>query len=253
MFSHIGKGIILCFATLLIVGIAQAQVVFDFEDGNLDDWEVIDDVDLGDVGPGAWEIRDSELGLDGKALYQGSNIWGSAPDTCLMGTFIIYKGEKFTNFTLEVDVTAADNDGMGVVWAYEDTDRHYRAIMINDVWPSGSVDGIDGPFLKIAKRIGNEEPWYELLDVVKEDYVPYAEGTLLHWTLEVNNGSFTFTREDGLSVSATDSDYASGYVGLQLYAQQLEFDNLTITPSGTTAVDPIDKMATAWGKIKDAR
>lgn len=253
MFSRISKGMFLCLATLFIAGIAQAQVVFDFEDGSLDDWEVIDDVDLGDVGPGAWEIRDSELGLDGKALYQGSNIWGSAADTCLMGTFIIYKGEKFTNFTLEVDVTAADNDGMGVVWAYEDTDRHYRAIMINDGWPAGSVDGIDGPFLKMAKRIGNEEPWYELLDVVKEDYVPYAEGTLLHWTLEVNNGSFTFTREDGLSISATDSDYASGYVGLQLYAQQLEFDNLTITPSGTTAVDPIDKMATAWGAIKEAR
>lgn len=259
MLSHISRkisGIMsACLAVLLIVGFAHAQIVLDFEDSSLDDWEVVDEpeANLGDVGPGAWEIRDSEFGLDGKALYQGSNIWGSAGDTCLMGTFLIYKGEQFTNFTIDVDVVANDNDGMGLVWAYEDTNKHYRAIMINDGWPAGAVDGVDGPFMKIAKRISNEEPWYEMLDVVKEDYVPYTEGELIHWTLEVNNGSFTFTRDDGLSVSAEDDEYSGGYVGIQLYAQQLELDNFTITPSGTTAVDPMNKMATAWGSIKDAR
>jgi len=107
--------------------------------------------------------------------------------------------------------------------------------------------------MKIAKRISNEEPWYELLAVVKDDYVPYAEGERLHWTLEVNGGSFTFTREDGLSISAEDSDYGSGYVGIQLYAQQAEFDNFTITAISPDAVHPTNKMATAWGAIKTAR
>ncbi|MFQ6043161.1 MAG: hypothetical protein ACE5PV_20085 [Candidatus Poribacteria bacterium] len=240
---------------LLLVGLAQAQIVLDFEDGSLDSWEVVDEDagNLGDVGPSTWEIRDSQLGLDGKALYQGSNIWGSPADSCLMGTFIIYKGEQFTNFTIDLDVAAADNDGMGLVWAYTGTDRHYRGIMINDRWPDVSVDGIEGPFMKIAKRISNEEPWYELLSVVKDDYVPYAEGQKLHWTLEVDNGSFTLTREDGLSISAEDHDYDSGYVGLQLYAQQAEFDNFTIVPHGATAVHPADKMASFWGKIKMGR
>lgn len=243
---------IACIATLFIVGIAQAQIVLDFEDGSLDDWEVIDEdpANLGDVGPSAWEIRDSQLGLDGKALFQGSNIWGSVPDSCLLGTFIIYKGEQFSNFTIDVDVAAADNDGMGLVWAYTDTDSHYRAITINDRWPDVSVDGVEGPFIKIAKRISNEDPWYELLSVVKDDYVPYAEGPKLHWTLEVDNGAFTFTREDGLSISAEDADYGTGYVGIQLYAQQAEFDNFTITPGGPSAVQPEHKMATVWGAIK---
>ncbi len=245
-----------CITTLLIAGVAQAQepIVLDFEDGSLDAWEVVDEdaANLGDAGPSTWEVRDSQGGLDGKALYQGSNIWGSPPDSCLMGTFIIYKGQELTNFTLEVDVAAADNDGMGLVWAYTDTDKHYRAIMINDKWPDPNpVDGIGGPFMKIAKRISNEEPWYELLEVVKDDYVPYAEGAKLHWRLEVNNGLFTLTREDGLSISAADSEYASGYVGLQLYAQQVEFDNFTITPD-VTAVQPMNKMATVWGAIKMA-
>jgi len=259
MFSQISRihNVVFVFcATFLIVGVAQAQIVLDFEDGSLDDWEVVDEdaANLGDAGPSTWEIRDSQGGLDGKALYQGSNIWGSPPDSCLMGTVIIYKGEQFTNFTLELDVAAADNDGMGIVWAYTSTDRHYRAIMINDKWPDPDpVDGIGGPFMKIAKRISNEDPWYELLEVVKDDYVPYAEGTKLHWTLDVAGGSFTLTREDGLSISAEDSDYTGGYVGIQLYAQQVEFDNFTITPRGVIAVHPMNKMAAVWGAIKTAR
>ena len=243
----------LAFALLLVSAVSvQAQVVLDFEDGSLDAWEVIDESpdNLGDQGPSTWEIRDSQLGLDGKVLYQGSNIWGSAPDTCLLGTFIIYKGEQFTNFIAEIDVAAADNDGMGLVWAFTGTDRHYRAIMINDVWPDVPVDGVKGPFMKIAKRISDAEPWYELLAAVKDDYVPYTEGAKLHWTLEVNDGQFTFTREDGLSISAEDHEYGAGYVGIQLYAQQAEFDNLTITPLQATAVDPAGKMATAWGTLK---
>ena len=241
---------------LLIVGVAQAQIVLDFEDGSLAGWEVIDEdaSNLGDVGPSTWEIRDSQLGLDGKVLYQGSNIWGSPPDSCLMGTFIIYNGEQFTNFTIDVDIAAADNDGMGLVWAYAGTDKHYRAIMINDKWPDPNpVDGIGGPFMKIDKRISNAEPWYELLSVVKDNYVPYPQGQKFHWTLEVNNGVLTFKRDDGLSINAENHDYASGYVGIQLYAQQVEFDNFTIVPHGATAVHPTDKMAAVWGDIKKER
>ena len=202
-----------CIAAVFIACAAQAQIVFDFEDGNLNAWEVIDESadNLGDLGPSSWQIIDSKLGLDGKVLYQGSNIWGSAADSCLLGTFLIYKGQQFDNFIINIDVAAADNDGMGLVWAFKGTDRHYRAIMINDRWPDVSVDGIEGPFMKIAKRISDAEPWYELLEVVKDDYIPYTEGVRLHWVLEVNNDNFTLTREDGLSISASDSSLVRAF------------------------------------------
>jgi len=242
-------------ATLLIVASVQA---IDFEDGSVDAWEFVDEdvSNLGDVGPSTWEIRDSQIGLDGKVLFQGSNIWGSPPDSSLMGTFAIYKGEKFTNFVLEVDVAAADNDGMGIVWAYDSTAQHYSAIMINDNWPDPDpVDGIGGPFLKIKKRISDAEPWYETLEAIKGrdggPYVPYAESVRLHWTLTVIDGSFAFEREDGLSIKAEDHDYSGGYVGIQLYAQQAEFDNFKVSP--ITAVQPADKVASVWGEIKQER
>lgn len=233
--------------TLLMAGVAYAQIVIDFEDGDLDDWEVVDDVDLGDAGPSTWQIRNSTLGLDGKALYQGSNIWGNAGDNMLMGTFIIYKAEKFSDFILEVDVVADDNDGMGLVWAYESTAKHYRIMMINDGWPAPPLDGFSGPFIKADKRISDENPWYDLMEV--EAGIRYAEDTLLHWTLEVTGGSFLLTREDDASIEGSDLDYKEGYLGIQLYAQQAEFDNFTIT--ATAPVEPADKMATAWGAIKD--
>ena len=122
--------------------------------------------------------------------------------------------------------------------------------MINDKWPDPNpVDEIGGPFMKIAKRVSDDNPWYELLEAVKGDYKPYSEGPKLHWKLEVHEGAFTFTREDGLSISAVDKDYKSGFVGIQLYAQQAEFDNFTITPGA--AVEPADKIATLWGDIKN--
>ena len=241
--------IFICIIALLMAGIVQAQdtIALNFDDDDLEDWEVVDDVSLGDAGPSTWEIRNSQLGLDGNALFQGSNIWGNDGDNVLMGTFILYKGIAVTNFTLDVDVIAADNDGMGLVWAYESTGKHYRMIMCNDGWPSPPFDGISGPFVKFSKRIGDEEPYYDLLEA--ETGVTYAEGALLHWTLEVVDGFFTITREDGVVVESDDQEYKEGYVGIQLYAQQAEFDNFTITSAD--AVDPADKMATAWGAIKD--
>ena len=235
---------------LCISGAAYAVTFIDFENGNLDDWEIIDDADLDPVNnASAWEIRESQLGLSGKSLHQMKNIWGDATNSCLMGTFIIYKGEKFSNFVMDIDVAADDDDGMGLVWAYEGTDKHYRVIMINDQQPSPNpVDEIMGPFMKISKRISNEAPWYELLAVVKDDYVPYSQQSKLHWILEVNDGMFTFRREDGLSITASDQEYRSGYVGIQLYAQAAEFDNLMI--ASTADVRPEDELATMWGAVK---
>ena len=76
-------------------------IKIDFEDGKTDGWEFIDDETAKPKGPSKWEIRDGKL--DGKSLYQGSNIWGNKPpskgtgkeDSCLLGTYAIYQGRDF--------------------------------------------------------------------------------------------------------------------------------------------------------------
>ncbi len=218
------------------------QIVLDFEDGSLGDWQVIDEADLNPSNagttPSSWQIRDSRMGLDGKVLYQGSNTYGDRAGTCAIGTFIIYKAQQFTNFILEVDVVTTDNDGMGLVWAYTGTDRHYRGFMLNDsAWPTNPADGFRGPFAKVEKRISNNTPFYEHLSSTSGHAV-YPVGQKHHWRLRVENGVHTFSIDGGTwQLYPQDNSYKSGYVGLVLAAQEgVEFDNFTITPldGGTT-------------------
>lgn len=228
---------------------AQTTITFDNE---MKGWEIVDEPakNLGE-GPSAWSIRKSQLGLSGNVLFQSSNAWGSPADSQLMGTFAVYTAEKFRNFTLEMDVAAQDNDGMGLVWAFTGTDRHYRVIMINDVWPELALDKVRGPFMRMDKRTSDDEPWYAGLTMMKGDYKPYAERVPLHWKLVVNAGKFRFERGDGLVIEGADTAYVEGSIGIQLYAQQAEFDNVKITPA--LAVDPSGKTTALLGELKSAR
>ena len=213
------------------------SVSVDFEDGDLSAWEIVDGVSLGELGPSTWEIRPSQLGLDGNALYQDSNIWGDADDHMMLGTIIYFKEQEFTNFRAEVDVVANDNDGMGFVWGYQELAKHYRIQLMNDRWPElPPLDGHHGPMVVAHKRIDNQSPWYELLAVIDDpaEYIPYPQGSLIHWTLEVVDGDFTFTSLDVATgnetiISGFDDEYESGFIGIQLYAQSAEFDNFSIT------------------------
>jgi hypothetical protein len=220
-------------ATLVAVALCHGQekIVVDFEGGNLDQWVVVDEPreNLDVPGPAEWLIVPSDMGLDGNALTQYSVIAGPPGGTPTMGTIIYYGEQKFTNFQLDVDVGTTDDDGIGLVWGYNDLDKHYRVMMINQT-----------PMLTADKRISNARPWYERLGIVRprDGYIPYPQALdrPFHWTLEVLNGSFTFTSTDSKSgdqvtISGNDDTYRSGYVGLQTSAQQvIEFDNFTITP-----------------------
>ena len=104
MRTYKAKYFLLLFFCLFIsvtLSSAQEKIRINFENkASIKDWEFIDEVpkNLGDAGPSAWEIKKGPL--DGNSLFQGSNIWGSKADTCLMGTFAIYKAEKFKDFTI---------------------------------------------------------------------------------------------------------------------------------------------------------
>ena len=58
--------------------------------------------------------------------------------------------------------------------------------MINNKWPEVPVDKIRGPFMKIQKRVSDDDPWHELMKVKKG--VTYKEKVSLHWQLSVKKG-----------------------------------------------------------------
>jgi hypothetical protein len=233
-------------------GVSAADLSFDFEDGQLGKWVAVDEKDLGDPGPSKWVVQKGPIA--GNALMQTSNIWGDATDTVPIGTFCIYDGAEFGNFVLDVDVVAGDNDGMGVVWAYTGPEVHYRVFMMVD--GGNPPNGDKGPWRKMEKRLGkgagSKLPFYadKPMTIQRE---PYAQGAILHWTLEVKNGQFRFLMDQKEILKAADDAYKVGKIGFQLYAQNnVAFDNVKVKDMGLP-VSPRGRTATLWGRLRSAR
>jgi hypothetical protein len=211
------------------------------------DWVVYDEESLGDRGPSSWSVLPSPL--DGPAISQASNIWGDATDAVAIGSFVIYDKAEWADFMLEVDVVANDNDGMGLVWRWQDMLNHYRYITMID--PGNSPAGRRGPYRLVERRLGDAEgaelPFYETLADNKDSYM---QGVPQTWKLEVIGDTFKFYVDDKLTLEAKDSTYKEGKIGFLVYAQSgVFFDNLRITD--LWAVDWQDKLATTWADMKN--
>lgn len=167
-------------------------------------------------------------------------------------------------FLMEMDVRAADNDGMGIIFGYQNRDDHYRVIMMNDVWPQPAADGVNGDnnprgHTKIQRRIrqcasniayhgpnatfeNSETACHQLLNYVTGPmgYRLYSEVDLFKIGLWVRPSPdntrvhVTFWRSDvapavqRLEIDIDPAAYKAGKVGIQLYAQQAFFDNIQI-------------------------
>lgn len=153
----------------------------------------------------------------------------------------------------EVDVLANDNDGMGVVWRFQDLSEHYRFFTMVDSGnpPNGEL----GPWRKLEVRLGKgagqKLPFYDTLDIEKGK--SYTEGKLTHWKIEVTGDRFRVEVDGKKAVEGKDNTYnKAGYIGFILYAQSgVFFDNLVITD--TFPVNPQDAFTTTWSQIKKLR
>jgi hypothetical protein len=222
------------------------------------DWIVVDEPpeDLGDKGPSLWNIVSGPM--KGKAMNQSSNIWGDATDAVAIGSFVIYDKAEWSDLILEVDVIANDNDGMGLVWRWQDRLNHYRYVTMID--SGNSPNGRRGPYRLLERRLGDEDTddsgkadgaeleFYDTLDDNKDSYL---EGVLQNWKLEAVGDTFNFYVDGKLTLTAKDSTYEAGKIGFLVYAQSgVFFDNLRITDLGM-AVDSRNQLATTWSKLKN--
>ena len=252
---------ILLSVTALVILLLQSEAAdfkTDFEEKNIkigiaadSTWRTFDENSLGDQGPSSWEIKKGEI--KGNALSQSSNIWGDKTDTVAIGTVAVYTKQKWIDFVLDVDVLANDNDGMGVVWRFQDLSEHYRFFTMVD---SGNPpNGERGPWRKLEVRLGKgagqKLPFYDTLDIEKGK--SYTEGKLTHWKIEVTGDRFRVEVDGKKAVEGKDNTHdKAGYIGFILYAQSgVFFDNLVITD--TFPVNPQDAFTTTWSQIKKLR
>jgi hypothetical protein len=140
-------------------GANSAETVrHDFETGSEvlpAGWAAVDDTPVSEAGN--WYVVDNSgplLSNDGWAAYEASNVWGNYPgDNQLTGTYLM-NSETYDSFIAEFETIAADNDGVGFLFGFQDINAHFVAHEINDQWPNPPADGYSGPHQKIRQRDG---------------------------------------------------------------------------------------------------
>jgi hypothetical protein len=97
----------------------------DFEDGDMAGWNTLDEA--GTNGPSAWAVS-------GGWLVQSSNMSGGGDET-RRGTIAFYDTPTalaWQDYRFVTTARNSDNDGIGVVFRYQDADNFYRLDLDNE-------------------------------------------------------------------------------------------------------------------------
>ena len=177
------------------------------------------------AAPGDWRIMDG-------ALWQMSDIhspeqgagWGAwseqgdGPYILRHGTQAVYGDAAalgWTDYALDVAITAANNRGVGVLVRYQDEQNHYKLELDDSVGVANLLRVEDGIETVLARG------WYG-----------YAEGVAQNWHVSVE-GQRIHAEIDGMrlfDVEVTDGAHAAGTVALYTWANAgVRFDDLVVT------------------------
>jgi hypothetical protein len=183
----------------------------DFEDGDLAGWTA---VELSPDGPFNWQVV-------GGWAYDDTNIGGNAtPGFCSdrLGGILYWDDPAaldWTDYRFAVDLRSADNDGIGVVFRYQDPDNYYKLDMDNQSCNQTQL-------IRVAD--GVEE-------VVATDGIDHPMGPIFHLEVEVV-GSTMSVRLNGRVLfggELLDAGLSSGTVGFYGWGSQpIEFDNAQV-------------------------
>ncbi len=176
-------------------------------------------------GPAEWSVSSG-------ALHQASNV--QAPPTPGLpyafnyeGTMAIYD-EEWINIAFSADLTPRDDDGIGVVFRWRESDvssdgDFYRFLMVRD-----QTSG--GPRIQVDKHI--DGIWTILKEELSMEY-QYAENHTYRVTVEMALTRITVKLDGEILFELLDSSIPSGQIGFFCYAEEgAEFDNITVYRRG---------------------
>lgn len=216
-------------------GIESEELPFtdDFDDGDMAGWTV------GEL-LGSWTVS-AEEGV----LRQNSNDFGGSEgaEGNYLGTYVTAAGPSWRNYDFMARVRPVDNDGIGLIFRYEDSSNYYRFLWVGDESSTGPLrrlDRIKGGVQTVLKSDVGEaaryDPgrWYNLEASLDGDVIGvYIDGVL--WG-EVRDG-----------------EIESGGVGLFSYAQVgVEFDDVVVTGAEGSAAGPVSREVGGAGTAADS-
>ena len=136
----------------------------------------VPDVCEGPVGDGVIEIDTTSLSgfdfIEDNVTLTAECDWNIGPDGVLrqssnanrnqgilLGCNAIVKDLELTDFLLQVDILNDDDDGVGLNFGWRSEDDFFRLHKINDIWPNPASDYVNGPGLKVKKKIPGVYCW----------------------------------------------------------------------------------------------
>jgi hypothetical protein len=170
-----------------------------------------------------WYLSGGRLHEDSNSLGQTSSDEPNYPD----GPLMLHAGDIHESVWLDVNVQSSDNDAAGFVFRYVDS-THYYVATINQ--QAGQA--------RIYKREGNT---FTLLGSASKS-VNWSVSGGADLQLRAQDYTFRFYVNGSLAVTATDTEYPVGSVGLFKYAlDDASFDHFKVTPKApaTTASWPL--------------
>jgi len=215
-----------------------------FDKNDLSEWTIVDD-EPNSSGPGNWYAGDG-------ILSQTSNIFVNQDEFNVhLGTHIFTGNKSWKNYSFNVILKTTDDDGIGIIFRYQDKNNYYRLLFLNDA-------GNGGPFRRLQKmtegklstisesRLANATPknWFAVTAKVKDDsIITYLNGSLLFavedqthkggaigFTCYANSGAFF----DSVSVTSEDLVYSEPE-NIEIIPQRYPYVQLPDTSSACIA------------------
>ena len=197
----------------------------DFDDGDYVGWTIVDEGTL--LAPSNWSASSG-------AMVQNSDIYSlptSVAELSKRGTYAYYAGGLgWTDYQADLTIrTAVDDDDIGVMFRYQDSDNYYRFS-----W------GRQRSYRRLVKKQGG------VFTLLAEDSVPYVAGQTYQIRI-IAQGTLLQVSIDGSAVlSVSDGSLASGSIALYTWANTGSyFDDVVVGPLSGGNLPPAISSVTA--------
>ncbi len=199
---------------------SQAQFVYfpafladDFEAGTFDDWTVVDEGERD--APSNWVVRQGRL-------LQSANIYGpnASATTQRHGTFTYWNhpaSAGWSNYTFQVTVNTTDDDGLGVLFRYQDAANYYKLELDRQ-----------RNFHKLFKKVGGVET------ELASEPGGYPQNQDIRFSVETSGNQMAACLDGTLLFgnTITDGELSNGTVALYTWGSAgVIFDNVLVAPA----------------------
>jgi hypothetical protein len=183
-----------------------------FDEGTLQGWTIVDEGVF--AAPSLWLERSGRL-------MQLSDIYGPSFGACdhRQGTYIYWNDPQalgWSNYAFSVTFNNTDNDGVGVLFRYQDSSNYYKVELDSQKNFRKLFEMVDGVETTLAAESAS-----------------YSPGSSYVLRVEVTNSEITVLLDGAVLFGGTitDSNLVAGTVALYSWASEgLFFNDLNVTP-----------------------